>query len=179
MAVVFLKSPSITNRDAQPPVLDTAGYQGSPARLVEVYDFIASITAAASVLSVFRFASIPSNAVVASVQVWSGAQTAGAVSIGIYRNTKDGGLVAFGAQGTGSDVFFTKALSIAAAVNGTEVVFGVGTSLNSLALMDQPIWQAIGMVADPVAMLDVCMTVDTTAITTGTGAAALRVRYKI
>lgn len=179
MALLTLKSPSITNRDAQPPVLDTAGYQGSPARMVEVYDTIASIPAALSTGSPVFIASLPSSAVVASVQVWSGAQTAGAFSIGIYRTTKDGGGIAVGVLGSGSDVFFTKALSCAAAVFGTEVVFGVGTSLNTIIKMAQPIWQAIGMAADPVSMLDIVATVDTTAVTTGTGAFAIRLRYKI
>jgi hypothetical protein len=173
MAVVFLKSLGITNRDAQPPVLDTAGYQGAPARLVEAFDFIASLTAAASIASVFRMVSVPSNAVMSSIKVYSEAQTAGAVSIGVYRNTKDGGLVAIAT----ADVFFTTGLSIAAAVNGTEVL-SLATTLNTIDKMDQPIWQAIGLAADPVALFDICATV-TTAITTGLGRFGVRAQYKI
>jgi hypothetical protein len=112
-----LKSTAITNREANPRVLNTAG-AGAAGRVFQVYGYILSVTAALSVTSVIRLVEVPSNAFVTSVKISSGAQAAGKFNIGVYRKPIDGGLIAF----TSSDSFFTTDLDCAAAVNETECV---------------------------------------------------------
>lgn len=174
MAVdLTLKSTAITNREASPRVANAPG-QGGAGVVRTVYGYLASVTAALSVTSVIRLVEVPSNAVIISMKVSSGAQAAGAFSFGVYRKNADGGLVA----AANADQFFTAALSCAAAVNETEVV-QLATSLNTAVKRNQPLWQAIGMAADPKTGLDICATVTTTAVTTGTGALSVAVQYTV
>jgi hypothetical protein len=170
MAVETLKSVGITNRDASPPVLNTAGRVGAAGRVFEVFDGIAIMPASASVGSTIRCVSVPSSAVVSSVKVHSGAQAAGAFDIGVYRNTRDGGAV------VDAD-FFASAHSVAAAVLGVEV--SEESTVYTIAKQKQPLWQAVGLTSDPGGELDIVATCATTAVTTGLAAYALRVQYKL
>lgn len=174
MAVdLTLKSTAITNREATPRVAANPG-AGASGVVRTVYGYLPSVTAALSVLSVIRLVEVPSNALVSSVKISSGAQTAGAFNIGVYRKNADGALVA----AASSDAFFTAALNCASAVNETECV-QLATTLNSAVKRNQPLWQAIGMTADPKTGLDICATVNTTAVTTGTGALSATVQYTV
>lgn len=174
MAVdLTLKSTAITNREASPRVFNGPG-AGAPGVVRQVYGYLLSVTASLSVLSVIRLVEVPSNAIVTSVKISSGAQTAGKFNIGVYRKNADGGLVAF----TSSDSFFTTDLDCAAAVNETECV-QLATTGNTAAKRNQPLWQAIGMAADPMTGLDICATVHTTAVTTGTGALSALVTFTL
>jgi len=168
-----LKSTAIANREATPRVANNPGAGGS-GRNFRVYGYIASVTASLSATSVIRLVEVPSNAIVTSVKVSSGAQTAGKFNIGVYRKPQDGGLVAF----TSSDSFFTTDLDCAAAVVDQECVMKA-TSGNTLVKRNQPLWQAIGMAADPKTGLDICATVHTTDVTTGTGALGAVVDYTL
>src|SRR2546421_2914698 len=147
-----LKSTTITNREASPRVMANPG-AGAPGVMRTVYGYIASVPASLTALSVIRLVEVPSNAIVHSVKVSSGAQTAGKFNIGVYRKNADGGLVAF----TGSDSFFTTDLDCAAAVIDQECVMKA-TSSNTLVKRNQPLWQAIGMAADPKTGLEICAT---------------------
>jgi hypothetical protein len=91
----------------------------------------------------------------------------------VYRTNSAGGLVAF----TSSNVFFASAVDLASAVVLTSIINESGT--NTIAKQNQPLWQAIGMAADPKDMLDICLTVVTTDFTTAAAAASLRVRYVV
>jgi hypothetical protein len=174
MAVdLTLKSTAITNREASPRVDNNPG-AGAITRVHRVYGYIASVTAALSATSVIRLVEVPSNAIVTSVKITSGAQTAGKFNIGVYRKPQDGGLVAF----TASDSFFTTDLDCAAAVIDQECVMKA-TSANTLVKRNQPLWQAIGMASDPKTGLDICATVHTTDVTTGTGALGCVVDFAV
>lgn len=174
MAVdLTLKSTALTNREATPRVANSPG-AGGGAILREMWGYLASVTAALSVTSVIRMVAVPSNAIVKSILLTSDAQTAGAFSVGVYRTNADGGLVA----AANADQFFTAALSCAAAVIDQECVMKA-TSLNTIVKRNQPLWQAIGMTADPKADLDIALTVTTTAVTTGTGAIGITVKYTV
>ncbi len=174
MAVdLTLKSTAITNREASPRVANNPG-AGASGVVRTVYGYIASVTASLSVTSVIRLVEVPSNAIVQSVKISSGAQTAGKFNIGVYRKNGDGGLVAF----TNADSFFTTDLDCAAAVNETECV-QLATTGNTAVKRNQPLWQAIGMAADPKTGLDICATVHTTAVTTGTGSLSATVQYTV
>lgn len=174
MAVdLTLKSTYITDREATPKVVHNPG-QGGTGTAQTVFGYIASVTASLSATSVIRLVDVPSNAVVSSVKVTSGAQTAGKFNIGVYRTNTDGGLVA----ASNADSFFTTDLDCASAVIDQECVMKA-TSGNTLAKRAQPLWQAIGMTADPGGKLDICATVHTTDVTTGTGALGVLVTYTV
>jgi hypothetical protein len=168
-----LKSTAITNREATPRVMNNAG-AGGPGMARVTYGYIASVTAALSATSIIRLCEVPSNAIVSSVKVTSGAQGAGKFNIGLYRNNTDGGaLVA-----SGSDSFFTTDLDCASAVLDQECVMKA-TSGNTLAKRNQPLWQALGLTSDPGTTFDVAATVHTTDVTTGTGALGAVVTFTL
>ena len=174
MAVdLTLKSTYITDREATPKVLHNPG-QGGIGTSQSAWGYIASVTASLSATSVIRFVDVPSNAVVHSVLVSSDAQTAGKFNIGVYRTNGDGGLVA----AASADSFFTTDLDCASAVIDQECVMKA-TSGNTIAKRAQPLWQAIGMTTDPGGRLDICATCHTTAVTTGTGAMGILVKYTV
>lgn len=168
-----LKSTAITNRDASPVVMAQPS-SGGAGIVKSVYGTLASVTASLSATSIIRLCEVPSNARVTSVKVSSGAQTAGKFNVGVYRNTRDGGALAF----TSSDSHFTTDLDCASAVVDQECV-SKATTANTLAKRGQPLWQAIGMAADPCSTLDIALTVHTTDITTGTGAVAADVQFVV
>jgi hypothetical protein len=133
-----------------------------------VFGYLASVTASLSITSVIRLIQIPSNAIVTDLRLSSGAQTAGAFDIGVYRTNADGGAV------VDADLFGS-AVSCASAVLNVDVL-GEST-VNTIAKQNQQLWEAAGMSADPRTDLDIALTVATTDVTTGTGAIALRARY--
>ncbi len=163
-----LKSVEITNREATPRVLNNPGLGGG-GELKVARGYIASVTASLSATSVIRFCEVPSSAVVHKVVVDSGAQTAGKFDIGVYRNNKDGGAAV-------DQDFFTTDLDCAAAVIAQDVT-RKATSAYSIAEGSEPLWDALGMSADPCSTLDICGTVHTTDVTTGTGAMSVVVYY--
>jgi hypothetical protein len=143
----------------------------STAIIRTVYGYLASVTASLSATSVIRLVEVPSNAIVHSVKISSGAQTAGKFDIGVYRNNADGGAAV-------DQDFFTTDLDCASAVIDQECVMKA-TSVNTIAKRNQPLWQAIGMTSDPKTTLDICATVHTTDVTTGTGALGGLVQYTL
>lgn len=168
MAVdLTLKGTAITNREASPPVLNNPG-MGSGGNMHCAVGYLASVTASLSITSRIRLVEVPSNAYVTQVLFQSGAQTAGAFDIGVYRNNDDGGAV------VDADLF-ASAVSCASAVAQTDVT---NESTNyTMAKQVQPIWQAAGLSVDPKSTLDIVLTVATTDVTTGTGAVMLKVIY--
>lgn len=148
MAVVTTKSAAITNRDANLGVLNNpnSGERGSH---FNVFGKVASVSGD-SANSVYRFVSVPTNARIDSVRVWSGALGgSAAMDIGVYRNTKDGGAV------VDAD-YFASALSVVSAINGTEQSHESG--VNTIANREKPLWQAVGLTADPGGTFDICGT---------------------
>jgi hypothetical protein len=162
-----LKSTAITNREATPRVLNNPGVGGG-ARLKCAIGHIASVTASLSITSIIRLVEIPSGAIVTNLKFQSAAQTAGKFDIGLYRTNSDGGAVV-------DQDFFVSAVDCAAAVVLADIVNESTTY--TIAKQSQPIWQAVGMSADPKSMLDVCAVVVTTDVTTGAGALGVKVYY--
>jgi hypothetical protein len=168
MAVsLLLKSTALTNREATPRVLNNPG-MGEGAETKVAKGYLASVTAALSIGSIIRLVSVPSNAIVCGLKIFSAAQGAGAFDIGVYRSNGDGGAV------VDAD-FFAAAVDCASAVNGTEILNSSGT--NTIAKQALPLWSASGMTSDPRSTLDICATVASTDVTTGTGALGLKVRW--
>jgi hypothetical protein len=162
-----LKSVGITNREAVPPVKNNPGQcSGSSEKCA--FDYYAAVTASLSITSVIRIVTIPSNAIVSEVRISSQAQAAGAFDVGIYRTNKDGGAVV-------SVALFGSAVSAAGILLNVDVL-GEST-VYTLVKQRQRVWEAAGLTVDPICFFDVCLTVATTDVTTGTGAIGLRVRY--
>src|SRR5689334_1023260 len=162
-----LKGTAITNREATPRVLNNPG-MGSGSQEYVACGYLASVTAALSITSVIRLVSIPSNSIVTALLFQSAAQGAGKFDIGVYRNNSDGGAVV-------DQDFFATAVDCASAVVQTDELNESTT--NTIAKQHQPLWQALGMSADPKSMLDIALTVVATDVTTGTGAVGIKTRY--
>jgi hypothetical protein len=181
MGTSALKSVPITNLDTIPAIPNTTG-EGSPGYIREVGGFVTTVAADAAG-STYRLARIPSNSKVKHVFLTSEAQGAGAVQIGVYYSdsTIDGtapanqGLVV---PTTGVN-FFANDVSVAAAVLSVDEVFQnqATAGANNLSLVNQPLWQALGLASDPGGYLDIVATVHTTAITTGGGRLGVAVQY--
>jgi hypothetical protein len=166
MGTSSLKSTVITNRDASPRVASNANLAGGILRSA-----VGSATAAAAddTNSRYRVIRIPTNAYVRAVYVSSVAQGgSGAVNVGVYRATADGGAVV-------SATLFASALSVVSAVSRSDVT---NQSTNyTAAKREQPLWQAAGLTSDPGGELDLVIA-PSAALTNG-GAIAAEVQYVV
>lgn len=150
MAVVTLKSTQITNRDATPLVRSTAVQQNKLEHARGVLTSAAGDTTA----SKFIFCTIPSNAKIVSVRIsTTGAGTVGAMDIGLYKTTQNGGAV------VDAD-FFASARLLTTALSKSEEIFesGVVTRANS----EKAIWEHLGLAADPGILYDIVGTLTAT-----------------
>lgn len=174
MAVELLKSTSLTNLDAGPPLANSQG-EGAAANLKVIDDFLVA-PAASSIGSVFRILRVPTTAKVKSLWLEAEAQGAGAFDVGVYYSASvndSPGAAALGGVVVDAD-FFASAVSNAAAIAGSEIVNESG--VYTLDERKLPLWQAVGLTADPGGYFDIVATV-TTAITTGTGRIGLRASF--
>jgi hypothetical protein len=175
MAVDHVKSTSITTLDTSPPAGVTAG-KGAPANLRVVDDYV-TLVAASSVGATYQVVRIPSTARVKTVTIESEAQTAGKVNVGLYYATdgEGGKPTSLLAANAIDEDFFAVDVDLASAVVPTDITNESGSY--TLDKRSQPAWQAVGLTSDPGGYFDVCLTVHTTAVTTGTGKTGLRVAY--
>lgn len=157
MATVAISSTQITNRDAVPRVLSNARI--SRGAMQVSCGYVESLVAD-DIGSKYKFCAIPSNARVHSVLLSSDSSgTAGAMDIGIYQTTENGGAV------VDAD-FFKAAQSVATAIKNTDVTFG-NTGGYGVEEAEMPLWQALGLTSDPKRDYDVVGTV-TTALVSAT-----------
>lgn len=169
MAVVNRNSNLIANVVATPRVANSPQIGGA-AILRETVGYVTP-AADDSANSIHRFCRVPSNARVSELRLTCAiASTAGAVDVGVYQTAENGGAV------VDAD-FFASAQSLsAAALNDTDVLNESTT--NTLAKQVQPLWQALGLSADPVREYDIAWTITTT-FNGGPTAAKMRVRYAV
>lgn len=166
MAVETLSSSAITNADATPIVFNNSRIARAP-----LHEAIGTkqASASASIASTYRLARVPSNARVSQVILSCDAfDTTGAADVGIYQTAQNGGAVV-DADFFASGVVLTTALPNTA-VTHESGVFGVED-------VEKPLWEALGLSADPMRDYDVALT-----LTAANGAAAtpdvtLRVQY--
>jgi len=175
MAVDHVKSATITNLDATPVVPLTAG-EGGPAPLKYI-DGYATAVASSSADATYQLCRIPSNAKVKKIIFESQAQGAGAFDLGLYYATDGviGKTTALLAAAAIDQDFFATVIDCASAVLPTDV-----TNESTTYTLDKrtmPIWQAVGLSADPGGNFDIVATVKTTAVTTGTGKFGISVSY--
>lgn len=163
MAVVAVKSTSITNRDAgtQSPSYVNAANTRSTSDIV-------TVTNGDSIASVFRVVRIPSNARIKSVSLFCTAITSGAADVGLYQTATYGGAV------VDAD-FFTAAQTIATASGGINVMNGNLLSGANSANRNKRVWEILGLSSDPGREYDVALTL--TAAAAATGTAGLEVEY--
>jgi hypothetical protein len=183
MGTSNLKTAQITALDTYQPVGDVqnAG-SGADARLTSVSGTVTPVAADAAG-STYRLARIPSDAVVKHVWLASQAQGAGAIQLGVYysdsaidgTNAANKGLVV---PTTGVN-FFAQDVSLATAVPQTDETFQNQATAGAYnpSLINQQLWQALGLTSDPGGCFDIVATVHTTAITTGGGFLSLQVDY--
>lgn len=145
MAVENLKSTPITNADATPIVFNDACVAGGVERS---WVGTKQVSASASIGSTYRLVRIPSNLRVSQVILACDAfDTTGAGDVGLY-DTNGGAVVDAG--------FFASAVVMTSILTGTDVthestVFGVEDA-------EKPLWEALGLTADPMKEYDVAIT---------------------
>lgn len=158
MAVLHYKSAAITNRDATPRVINNARTVGAVLRgAVGTIEAVTGDSAG----STYRFFSVPSNALVRDLLLYSDdIGTTGAADFGLYRTTADGGAV------VDADFFASAVVLNAGALNGTDIthestVFGPEDA-------EKPLWEALGLSSDPSIEYDVAATLTGAADAGGT-----------
>lgn len=158
MAVVAIKSAQITNRDATPRVINNPRVTSG---VKQVALDTAVITNGDSVASTYRIAQVPSRAIVTAIRISApDIGTTTAADVGLYRTTLDGGAV------VDAD-FFASAVSLnAGAISKSDVTFESGVF--TLANGAKPLWEALGLTADPGYDYDIALTLTGAADATGT-----------
>lgn len=175
MSVDHVKSAIITNLDATPVVLPTAG-EGAPAPL-KFNEGYATAVASSSVGATYQLLRVPSNCKIKQMIFESEAQTAGKFDIGVFYATdglgnKPTSLLVAAAI---SAALFASAIDCASAVTPTDILNESGTvTLDKRAM---PLWQLAGLTSDPGGNFDIVASVITTAVTTGTGKFGIRITY--
>jgi len=148
MALVNLKSTPITNADATPVVINNASVAGGVLRVTA-----ATIENSASdnIGSTYRMVRVPSVARIHRVIYAADATGAtGQVDIGVYQTVANGGAV------VDADHFASALDPGGGAIAPTDVthesgVFGIEDAT-------QPLWQALGLTADPGRDYDIVLT---------------------
>ena len=175
MAVDHVKSATITNLDASPVVIGTAG-EGAGAVLLSISSGDVIGIAASSIDATYQFVRVPSNCKIKQLLFSSEAQAVGTMDIGLYYATDGLGnrptslLVA----ATINRTLFAAAYSVAAASAQLDVL-GISNSFSPLK-RNQPLWQAAGLATDPGGNFDIVGSL-ATALTTGTGKMGMTVNY--
>jgi hypothetical protein len=177
MAVFNLKSTTVTNRDATPPVLNDSRLERSTVNVA-----IGSVTAGTTDTgastyatgSTYVLASLPSSAMVRAVYLDCAALTSGVVSVGVARNTRDSSGNAYPtAIGATATALFASSQSVASALKRSDITNQSGNY--TIDKRQQPLWQAAGLTSDPNTTLDIVILV-TTSLTAG-GLIGLEVWY--
>lgn len=166
MGVEHKKSTAITNRDSTPSILSNASVAGGETKeAVGVVEVLPTDDAN----STFRFAQIPSNARISQVLLsCDDSGTAGAMDIGIYKATQDGGQVVDANH-------FATAQSLATALVSSDVTHASG--VYGIEKSELPLWKALGLTEDPKINYDLVGTVTTAVETQATVVA--KVKYVI
>lgn len=157
MATVSVSSTIITNRDASPRVLTNA-------RLTKGNMQMAAATVEAgtgdNIGSKYKMFSLPSNARVAQLLLsCDDLGTAGAVDIGIYQTTENGGAVVDADH-------FASAQALTTALKNSDVTFESG--VYGVEDIEKPLWEALGLSADSKRDYDVVLTATEAIETAGT-----------
>jgi hypothetical protein len=164
MAVVFTKSAALTLLDTPGGALPVS--RQSRAELKGAVGKV-EVSSTDSIASIFRLLRVPSACRVIQLLLRCTAVTGAIGDFGVYRTPADGGAVV--------DVdFFATAQTMAAALAIWTDITNESTTYDPTKI-EQPLWQALGMSADPQSYLDIAITL--TAAATAAGQATLAVHY--
>lgn len=178
MGIVNTKSTQITNRDAIPSVLNNpgAGGGGAGAFVREAFGS-ANVAATDASTSTYRLCSIPSNARISGVFVYTDAVPGGgacAADIGLY-DVSGPVAVSSGAK-IGDGDHFAEALDIHTAIlNGSDITFKANED-SVVSSANQFVWQVLGLSSDPIKLYDVVATL-TADNSTGAFKLGVKVQY--
>jgi len=167
MAVVTVKSASITNVDASPRVSTQAGLGGG-GRMKKYVDTVA-LANGDSIASKYLAVRVPSNARVTRVRIDNTAITTCASDIGVYYADIAQDCAVGITPGTVISVaFFGSAVSLAtlSAAGAVDVTFESGTY--TLALRGKALWEALALTSDPGGKFDIVFTLTAAAASAGT-----------
>jgi len=175
MSVDHVKSTSITNLDATPAVINTAG-EGGIGHLKSIEGSAVAL-ASSSVDATYQLVRVPTTAKVKNVWFESAAQTAGKFDIGVYYATDGefGNPTALLAAAAISQAFFAAAVDCASAVVKADYTNNSGNY--TIDKRTKQLWDALGLSSDPGGYFDIVATVKTTAVTTGTGRLGVQVEF--
>lgn len=166
MAVANTKSTAITNGDATPNVLSSSTFcQGLLRESAGTVETLAADDAG----SVYRLARVSSSARISSILLASDAITgASAVDVGLYQTAANGGAV------VDADFFATDVDISTSAIAFTEVL--LEATATDIAKCEMPLWQLIGLSADPNRDYDIAVTVNDV---TAAGTISMKVKYVV
>jgi hypothetical protein len=158
LVVDAIKSSIITNADATPAVINSA--QLANGRVRAMRGLCTLTTAAAEAASTMRFFRVKSNDMIKELVLDAGSLGTGCtMDIGLYRTAADGGAV------VDADLF-ASAVAMATVQRATDVTTESGEM--TLAEMVMPLWQVLGLTADPQIEYDVVGTLAVAATVAGT-----------
>jgi hypothetical protein len=166
MAVVNTKSTFITNADATPPVLTNAAVTCGILR-----EAVGTVEAAAADDndSIYRMVRVPSNARISSILLASDAVTGSSdVNVGVWQTAANGGAVV-------SENVFADAVDLSSATAFTEVI--LETTATDIAKVEYPLWQLLGLTADPQRDYDICL--KAVAAASAAGTYAMKVKFVV
>ncbi len=169
MAVVNTKSTAVTNADAATQTNLSLKIAGG--RLRESVGTVEAVNGD-SIGSTFRLARIRSNDRVSRVMLSCDAITSCAGDVGIYDIAANGGAV------VDAD-FFASAQSLASALVNADVTHEADAADAGAGFghadVEKPLWQALGLAADPYKLYDIAVTL--TAAAAANGTIAMKVQY--
>lgn len=166
MAVENLNSTPIGNIEATPKVFNNSNVEGGHLRSSVA---IVEASASASATSTYMMVKVPSNARIRDVIFSSDAMGAtGAVDVGIYQTEENGGAVVDADH-------FASAVANTSAVTNSNVTHESG--VNGIEDKAKPLWEALGLSADP--KRDYYVGLTATAVLADGGTMALDVSYVI
>lgn len=167
MAEVHLQSTLIDNATASPPVANNAHASGG---ILRAACATLESTAADSVGSTYRFVRVPSCARIHKViYAADAAGDTGQVAIGLYQTEENGGAV------VDADFFADGIDPGGGAIAPTDVTHESGQY--NIAEAAMPLWQALGLSADPGIEYDV--TVSCTEILANAGTHTIKVEFVV
>lgn len=151
MAVVTKKSGPVTDRDSTPRVPVNGNLAGG---FVKSWVGTIETTGTDSATSKYIMcAGVPSNARILRVLLsCDGNNTSGAMDIGVYKSTADGGAA------VDAD-FFASAQAIGTALTNSDVTHESG--VYGIEDVEKPLWQALGLTADPNLLYHIVCTITT------------------
>lgn len=160
-----LSSTLISNITATPSVSNSPN-KGAPGELINTYAAVA-VGTSEDTGNVIRFVRVPSNCRITSVRLFCdalGGTTAG--DIGLYQTAENGGAVVDADH-------FASGVSLVNKIQGVEQAFESG--VQTVADFGLPLWEAIGLTADPIREYDIAVTL--TADVTTPGSIGIKVEF--